>query len=251
MKLRDDEKMDYEEELFNKKDLRKRKDKKRVHKHTKDHEEDDCSTESLKKMKEEIDELRKREIVRAKELDELKKKIEIRDNESANSSMEPEYALDFNRDAYLSKGFIESAKWIKEVVAKNMIEKMNKDNESEHFVAILKNKKASTYLGIRTCARYNRGELCSFGKLHSTHKPEAGAIPQPQTMEHQTYREHRISKVTNGGEASGSPSVHERLGRRNETRIHACTLCMESFGSAYGHSVLNCPWILKKNWPHD
>jgi hypothetical protein len=250
MKLRDDEKMDYDEELFNKKDLRKKRDKKRVHKNMKEHEDDECSKESFKKMKEEIDELRKREIVRAKELDELKKKVEERDNESSNSPTEPDYALDFDRDTYLSKGFIESAKWIKDVVAKNMIDKMNKDPITERFVAILKNKKASTYLGIRTCARYNRGELCNFGKLHATHKPEVGVNPQPQTMEHQTYREHRISKTSNGCEASGNPasSVHERLGRRNETRIHACTLCMEAFGSANGHSVLNCPWILQKNW---
>ncbi len=60
MKIRDDEKMDEsDEELFNRKDLRKKKDKKRARQQK---ESDECTKEGFKKMKEEIDELRKREL---------------------------------------------------------------------------------------------------------------------------------------------------------------------------------------------
>jgi len=57
--LRDDDKMDESsnDELFSRKDLRKKKEKKRSHKATKD----EITKESFKKMKEEIDELRKKE----------------------------------------------------------------------------------------------------------------------------------------------------------------------------------------------
>jgi hypothetical protein len=97
------------DELLSLKDGRRKKDKKRSHKQST--EKDEFSKESLKRMKEEIEELRKRENDRTKELNELKKKVENQQNQSAIES-ETEYALDFDKDAYLSKGFIESAKWI-------------------------------------------------------------------------------------------------------------------------------------------
>jgi hypothetical protein len=251
MKLRDDEIMDdYEEELLNKKELRKKKDKKRAHRQTKSPDVEECTKESFKKMKDEIDELRKRELDRTKELDELKKRIDEQSCLSANSSGELSYALNFSKDTYLSKGFIESAKWIKEVIAQNLIEKMNEEANKSKFDVILRSKRASTYLGIRTCARYNRGEMCNFGKVHSTHKPDFA--PNQRSPENaSTYREHRLRKdASTGSENNDHPtsSVMDRLGTRNEMRLHACTLCMEAFGSANGHSVLNCPWILQKNW---
>jgi len=86
---------------------------------------EDCTRENFKKMKDEIDELRKKELDRAKEFAEQKKKIEEHSQYTSSKDAEPEYALQFTKDSYLSKGFIESAKWIKEVVAKNMTEKMN------------------------------------------------------------------------------------------------------------------------------
>jgi len=84
-------------------------------------------------MKDEIDELRKKELDRAKEFAEQKKKIEEHSQYTSSKDAEPEYALQFTKDSYLSKGFIESAKWIKEVVAKNMTEKMYSDENKERF----------------------------------------------------------------------------------------------------------------------
>jgi hypothetical protein len=115
--LQDRDKMDEDnEELFDKKDLRSKKDKKRIHKQSREKEE--CAKESFKKMKAEIDELRKREADRAKELDELRKKIEEQTLQKQKMSKEPEYTLGFNKETYLKKGFIESAKWIRDVLAK-------------------------------------------------------------------------------------------------------------------------------------
>ncbi len=52
------------EDLFGKRDFRKKKDKKRLYKTMK--EKDDNTTESFKKMKEEIDELRRKESERTR-----------------------------------------------------------------------------------------------------------------------------------------------------------------------------------------
>ncbi len=245
LKIRDHEIMDdVEEDLFDKRDLRKKKEKKRAHK-TRDME--DCTRESFKKMKDEIDELRKRETDRSKELEDLKRKIDEQGKKS-EIDKEPEFALGFDRDEYLKKGFIESAKWIKETISKNMNEKMNDEMNRVRFEVLLTSKKTSTHIGIRTCARYNRGEFCPFGKWHSTHKPDT-AWPHSSTGERpKTYRDHNQERDRTAEVNQQPPSIQDRLGKRNEIRIHSCTLCMETFGSAIGHSVLNCPWILKKNW---
>ncbi len=237
------------DDLFTKKDMRKRKEKKRSLKQT-NKEMEECTRENFKKMKEEIDELRKKETDRDKEFAELKKKIE--DQSRNTKSAEPEYALQFTKEAYLSKGFIESAKWIKEAVAKNMMVKMNDDDNRDRFEVLQLSKKSSTYLGIRTCARYNRGEQCNFGKWHTTHKPDYfvknDTQPDLDVESQDTYRAHRLRNFKQSEVPQSS--IQERIGTRNEIRLHACTLCMEAFGSANGHSVLNCPWILKKNWNH-
>jgi hypothetical protein len=247
LKLRESDKMDLDE-LFDRKDLRKRKDKKRAHRHEKEH--DDYGKDSLKKMKEEIDELRKRELERTRELDELKKKVEEQSRVSNSQEKEIEYALEFSKDIYLSKGFIESAKWIKDVIAKNMIEEMNTEENKKRFEIAMINKKYSTCLGIRTCARYNRGEICNYGKWHSTHKPDVPWISTTHQKEFKqgTYGEFRQQRTINHEEGNTRQPIQERLGKKNEIRLHSCTLCMEALGSAVGHNVLNCPWIQQKNW---
>lgn len=249
--LRDNEKLDCDDEdLFDRRDLRKKKEKKRGHKQQK--EMDEYTKESFKKMKEEIDELRKKEEDRTKELEDLKKKIDEQERRSTEADSSPEYTLGFDKDEYLNKGFIESAKWIKDVVSKNMIEKMNEERYRDRFGVLLLSKKSSSHLGIRTCARYNRGDFCPFGKCHSTHKPETNARSAEDSKNYvgkNTYFEHRQQKMNQQQQESQfSPQIQDRLGRRNESRLHSCTLCMEAFGSAFGHTVLNCPWILKNNW---
>ena len=227
------------EDLFDRKELRKKKDKKRQHKTTR--EQENCTKESFKKMKEEIDDLRKKELERQKELDELKRKIEEREAEPAKNLIKIEYELGFEREAYLRKGFIESAKWIKTDLAKKMIEKMTDDVNKSRFESFIIAKQYSLYLGIRTCARYNRGEECTLGKWHATHRPD---WIDKGSRNHQ-HLDHQQGSHQYGSLELETPSFRQK---KNEMRLHACTLCLEALGSAHGHSVLNCPWILKKNW---
>ena len=229
------------EDLFDKKDLRKKKEKKRSHKQTNSKsEKEECAKESFKKMRDELAELRKKEADRAEEFEALKRKIEDQDKNRenrVNRDVKIEYTLEFNREQYLNKGFIESAKWIKDTVAKNMTEKMTLEKNKIRFEALLSAKKSSSYLGVRACARFNRGEPCHSGKWHTTHRPDG------------LWTRHGPA-----GPPDGEVSAMDRQGRvdhqarRNELRLHACTLCIEALGAAYGHTVLNCPWILKKNW---
>ncbi len=236
--MRDNEKMDEDfENLFERKEVRKKKDKKRSHKQTSEKEE--FAKESFKRMREEIEELRKRENDRTKELDELKKKIEDQQNQPSDMSKK-EYALDFDADAYLAKGFIESAKWIKDVIAKNMTEKMLIGRNKARFEAFVVARHVSKYLGVRTCAHYNRGEPCNQGKWHSTHvntRPEA------------LWTRHNARNQDEGASTSQQTNRSDpRNDLRNDLRLHSCTLCLEALGAAFGHGMLDCPWILKKNW---
>jgi len=106
--VREDEFMeDIENESLD--DKRKHKRTKESKRHRNVKETDEYSKESFKKMKEEIDELKRNELNRARELEELKQKIRSRDDVQANSQTEPEYALGFDKNEYLKKGFIESA----------------------------------------------------------------------------------------------------------------------------------------------
>ncbi len=230
MKVGEDDLMDgvSNDELFERRDIRKKKDKKRQHKSSRS--KDDSSKESFKKMKEELDELRKREIERSKELDDLKKKIE--EKELSQQSSETEYELGFDKNVYLSKGFIESAQWVQNTLAKAMIEKMNEEHNQEKFQTLIIAKRSSTNLGYRACARYNRNEECNIGKWHLTHKPDGMWTTQGLQRQRDLQQDHR------GG---ANP-------RKNELRLHVCTLCLEALGAAMGHRVLDCPWILKKNW---
>ena len=248
MKVRDDEKMEESssDEIFKKRDFRKKNKKKREHRVTTEKEE--SIKESFKKMKDEIDELRKKELERTKELDELKKKIEKNESDKNKPEKEKEkeieYALDFDRETYLSKGFIESAQWIKNVLAKNMNEKMNSDDNKKKFEAMRINRRQSRHLGIRACARYNRGEECSLGKWHATHNMDG--IWTNHGSRHRAFREYPDGQQRQHDEPGDARLTTST--RRNELRLHVCTLCLEALGSANGHSVLDCPWIMKKNW---
>ena len=232
------------EDLFDRKDLRKKKEKKRTHKQTNNkNDKDDYAKESFKKMRDELEELRKKEADRAKEFDELKKKIEEQEKKQNNNNIDtkPDYALGFDKELYLNKGFIESAKWIKDVVAKNMSEKMLSVNNKTRFEALITSKKKSCYLGVRACARFNRGELCQSGKWHTTHRPD-GLWTRHGPMGRQE------DELSGADQHVRVDHRVDQQGRKNELRLHACTLCIEALGAAYGHTVLDCPWILKKNW---
>jgi len=237
MTVREYDKMDEDlDDLYERKDRKKKKDKKRTHKQTSDKEE--FAKESFKKMREELDEMRRREEERTRELDSLKRKIVEQEKVKINSVDQPEYEFGFRKDEYLKKGFIESAKWIKVELSKMVTEKMQQEPHKKRFEVLMLAKKKSNYLGIRTCARYNRDEPCNQGTWHTTHKQDA------------LWTRHGPMNQQDG---DPSPSSYDRdiNGRRNEIRLHACTLCFEAMGAAYGHGVLDCPWIQKKNWMNE
>ncbi len=97
-------------------------------------------------------------------------------------------------------------------------------------------------MGIRTCARYNRGEDCSLGKWHTTYRDTRQG---PYEARQVTFdARHRINLQH---ESDREHSTDIKM-KKNELRLHACTLCLEALMSIHGHSVLNCPWIQKKNW---
>ncbi len=217
----------------------KRKKEKRRHRRE-EREMDEFNKESFKKMKQEIEDLRRKEREREKELDELKNRIESKEKEKDKErpAEKVDYALNFDRDEYLKKGFIESAKWLKDVIATNLTEKMKEENFKSKFEFISIAKKASTHLGMRTCARFNRGEECNLGRWHMTHKESNEPIRPKQLWTRNHFQ------PVNHNPAQDRDSYQ----RRNEIRLHVCTLCLDAFGAAFGHSALNCPWILKKNW---
>lgn len=224
-----------------KKVVKRKKDKKRHRREEREREMDEFNKETFKKMKQEIEEMRKKETEREKELEDLKNRIDSRDLEKEIPITKVEYALDFDRDVYLRKGFIESAKWIKEVTAANLMEKMNEEKHKKRFESLTLAKRASIHLGMRTCARFNRGEECNLGRWHMTHKDASEPI-RPKQLWTRNHQQQQHQTTTDRSEV---------YSRRNEIRLHACTLCLDTFGAAFGHSALNCPWILKKNWKED
>ncbi len=218
----------------------KRKKEKRRHRRE-EREMDDYNRESFKKMKEEIDELRKKEKEREKELENLKNMIESKEKEKEKEKNETkvEYALDFEKEEYLKKGFIESAKWIKNVISVNLEEKIKNEKHEYKFVSMAIAKKTSTHMGMRTCARFNRGEECNLGRWHMTHKEQTEPIRPKQlwTRAHQQHQQqHQFGQQY--GQQQQQQHDHkigstEHGSRRNEIRLHACTLCMDTFGAAF------------------
>jgi hypothetical protein len=134
--------------------------------------------------------------------------------------LNPKYALDFDKEKYLGLGFLESAQWVAEILAKKMLKKM-KDNEDGKFSGLLKMKSHWRIIGVRTCARFNRGEACCRGQWHTSYK--------------------KLDVVSDG-------RLVEQQQQRDVLRVHACTLCLEALGIISGHGLLDCPWIYEENW---
>ena len=187
------------------KECKKRKKSKKSSKDSERKSKCPRTDETTKNMKKEMDELRKR-------IDELQKIGE----------MGQVHSLEFDDQKYLAKGFIESAKWITSTVAKNMKERMKK--EETRWEPFLKMEPCE--FGT-PCATFNRGESCNLGKWHTSPKK------RPITS--------RISEPFRPGNP-GKQSTREEL------RLHCCTLCFKALGMMSNHSVLDCPWVLEKNW---
>jgi hypothetical protein len=135
-----------------------------------------------------------------------------------------QFALDFNMEHYMKLNYIDSAKWIAEVVSQKMKDKMKE--KSQHFSTI-NWIKGCFAIGARTCSKYNRGEMCSNGKWHVQKRP---------------FRKGHRSSV---GMASGYQS---NVCAKEELRLHCCILCYEAMEIIVGHPVVKCPWIMEKTW---
>jgi len=169
---------------------------------------DDESKKKFARLQEEVDEMRKT----------IKKLTSVNDNKPVKkSSNKNKYALDFDPEEYLSLGFIASANWIAEKIAKNMRERMMKaDGRWEAF----KKMRNSEMRSMVPCVSFNRGEGCRLGSWHTTLKKMSST-------------EHDISR---------------RTLTREELRVHCCTLCLKALGVLCTHSVIDCPWTLEENW---
>ena len=138
-----------------------------------------------------------------------------------SKALKPRYALDFDKEKYLDLGFLESAQWVAKVLAKKMLKRMEANVDGK-FSGLLKMKSNWKIIGARTCARFNRGEVCFRGQWHTS------------------------LKRLDGG--SDGRLVEQQQQQRDDLRIHACTLCLEALGIISGHGLLKCPWIFEENW---
>ena len=175
--------------------------------------------ETMDRMKREMEEMKKK-------LDELTKFTEPKEKEKHKIEVEErKSALGYDEKTYLSMGFINWAIWITNTIATKMTEKMEENVERwEPF----KKMHTSSIVGT-PCATFNRGEPCHLGKWHTA------------------SRKRNVKQRLNNPFPSRqiNPSIQSS---NEELRIHACTLCLKSLGVMSGHSVVNCPWILEKNW---
>ena len=190
--------------------------KKQKHEHEKkEKDRSNKDKEAMDKMKLEMEEMKQKiaDLTKNSELKETKKtKIEER-----------KFALGYDEKTYLSMGFINSAIWITNTIAQNMLERM-KENEEKWDP--FKRMSLSSIVGT-PCATYNRGEPCHLGKWHTA------ARKKNIKQRLDTFLPQRNSTLQSANE---------------ELRIHACTLCLKSLGVMSGHSVVECPWTLEKNW---
>ncbi len=164
--------------------------------------------ESIKKMKKEMEEMR-RTIV----------KLQANSSTAKNQEEEKAYALGFDPNEYLALGFIESTNWIAEKLAVRLRARMN---EHPDKWLVLKKFNPPEVKSLVTCVAYNRGDTCRLDKWHTVLKKTAS---NPEN------------------------DIRQRLNRmEEELRVHACTLCWKGIGVLSMHQVMDCPWILEKNW---
>lgn len=198
-------------------DLKEKERKEHSKKAKTSKEKESKEQRTVDKMKHEMEEMKKT----IAELTKLTGQSET----TKSKRNEIEYALGFEKNNYLDMGFINSAIWITNVVAVNMKERMKED---ESRWEVLQQMKPSFTAGT-PCATFNRGEPCNLGKWHSTSR--------------------KLNVKARLAEPFAPPQRNSSIqSSREELRIHACTLCMKALGVASGHPVLDCPWILEKNW---
>jgi len=152
--------------------------------------------------------------------DEKKKKEKKAKKRTRKDCDEDKMDDNFSPEEYLSQGFIASANWISEKIAKNMRDRMSKMEERWKAFKQIKNAEYNGVKSIVPCVTFNRGEGCRLGIWHTT-----------------------LKKYSNN-----ESDLARRLLTREELRVHCCTLCLKALGVICMHSVIDCPWILEENW---
>ncbi len=140
------------------------------------------------------------------EMDVIKNElVKIRGDRAASSS----YAFGFSPVEFNSMNFTDGLSWIADELAPRV------KIEAEKYKGFFKMSKMFETIkpmGVRICARFNRGESC---------KPAW----------------HVHSKPNRNGQ-----------GQHRELRLHCCAVCAETFDVFAHHHVLSCPWLKLETW---
>ena len=164
--------------------------------------------EALKRVTDEMERMRNDNDKMRNEMDELR-------NLGARG-IPVQFALGFRPHEYLALSYVKSAEWVAGPLTTCMKALMKK--HSLYFEAYVMLGGIDS-MGVRTCAKYNRGEYCPT-KWHKNEKPI-------RAME---------------GHQAGPART------RSELRLHCCVLCVEAIGVIVGHPLMNCPWIQTSTW---
>jgi hypothetical protein len=157
--------------------------------------------QTIKKMEDEMEKMRE-------------EMAQMRDTTQQSKPMP--YALGFRPNEYLAMNFVKSSEWVSKVLVGRMNAVMKKYPKFFHSYMILGNVDS---VGARTCAWFNRGEICRE-KWHVNSKP-----------------------IRSDQDSQTGPTRFRR-----ELRIHCCVLCKEALGIIAGHTLLTCPWIKSDTW---
>ena len=151
-----------------------------------------ATKEALSKVTQEMDEIRN-ELTR------------IRGDQAINSG----YAFGFSPVEFNSMNYTAGLTWIAgELSAKVKAEAAKYPN----FFKMAKMFECIKPMGVRICARFNRGESCKPGW-------------------------HVHSKPNRSGQ-----------GQHRELRLHCCAVCAEAFNVLAYHHTLSCPWLKPDTW---
>ena len=164
--------------------------------------------EALKRVSDEMEKMRSDNEKMRNEMDELRS--------MRTSGTLVQFALGFRPQEYLAMSYVKSAEWVAGPLTTRMKALMKRHAPYFEAYAMLG---GIDNMGIRTCAKYNRGEYCPT-KWHKNDKP---------------------IRAEEGHQAGPART-------RCELRLHCCVLCVESIGVIVGHPLMNCPWIQTSTW---
>jgi hypothetical protein len=119
-------------------------------------------------------------------------------------------ALGFSKEEFKSLSMMGSLRWVSEVLVSRMLKEIE---PRKIFFSSLKLFNGSKDVGARTCALYNKGDVCSDGW-------------------HELKKKQRWDGKDPG----------------KELRLHCCTLCLEALEIVVGHPVARCPWTRAATW---